>query len=52
MGTLFNELNVIGIELLLQVLQSYETQELPRIPQPKGDLISGKGLYDRDIFIN
>lgn len=52
MGTLFNELNVIGIELLLQVLQLYETQELPRIPQPKGDFISGKGLEDREIFIN
>lgn len=52
MGTLFNELNVIGIELLLQVLQNYETQDLPRIPQPKGDFISGKGLNDRDIFIN
>ena len=52
MGTLFNELNVIGIELLLQVLQAYETQELPRIPQPKGDFISGKGLSDADIFIN
>ena len=52
MGTLFNELNVIGIELLLQVLQAYETQELPRIPQPKGDFISGKGLDDRDIYIN
>lgn len=52
MGTIFNELNVIGIELLLQVLQAYETQELPRIPQPKGDFISGKSLDDRDLFIN
>ena len=52
MGTLFNELNVLGVELLLQVLQAYETQELPRIPQPKGDFISGKGLGDRDLYIN
>jgi methionyl-tRNA formyltransferase len=52
MGTIFNELNVIGIELLLQVLQSYETEPLPRFPQPVGDFISGKGLGDRDIFIN
>lgn len=52
MGTLFNELNVLGIELLLQVLQTYETQELPRIPQPVGDFISGKGLDERDIYIN
>lgn len=52
MGTLFNELNVVGIELLLQVLQLYETQPLPRIPQPKGDFISGKGLSESEIFIN
>ena len=52
MGTLFNELNVLGIELLLQVLQVYETQELPRIKQPAGDFISGKGLDEKDIFIN
>ena len=52
MGTLFNELNVIGIELLLQVLQAYEVQELPRIKQPQGDFISGRGLSERDIFIN
>ena len=52
MGTLFNELNVLGIELLLQVLQAYEVQELPRIKQPQGDFISGKGLSERDIFIN
>ena len=52
MGTIFNELNVLGIELLLQVLQAYETQELPRIPQPRGDFISGNGLSDNDTFIN
>lgn len=52
MGTLFNELNVLGIELLLQVLQNYETQELPRIAQPRGDFISGKGLTETELFIN
>ncbi len=52
MGTIFNELNFIGIELLLQVLQMYETQDLPRIPQPKGTFISGNGLSDRELFIN
>lgn len=52
MGTLFNELNVLGIELLLQVLKTYEVQELPRIAQPNGDFISGKGLSEQDIFIN
>lgn len=52
MGTLFNELNVLGIEMLLQVLKSYETQPIPRIPQPRGDFVSGKGLSDSEIFIN
>ena len=52
MGTIFNELNVLGIELLLQVLQAYESEKLPRIPQPRGDFISGKGLADGEIFIN
>ena len=52
MGTLFNELNVIGIELLLHVLQLYENGPLNRIPQPKGDFISGKSLGSKDLFIN
>ena len=52
MGTIFNELNVIGIELLLQVLQAYETEPLPRLPQPRGDFISGKGLTEQELFIN
>jgi len=52
MGTIFNELNFIGIELLLQVLQSYEAEPLPRIQQPKGTFISGNGLADKDLFIN
>ena len=52
MGTIFNELNLIGVELLLQVLQSYETEKLPRIQQPIGDFISGKGLEAQDLYIN
>lgn len=52
MGTLFNELNVLGIELLLQVLRTYETQELPRIKQPAGNFVSGNGLNPKEIFIN
>ena len=52
MGTIFNELNVLGIELLLQVLQLYESQPLPRLAQPRGDFVSGKGLSEQDLFIN
>lgn len=52
MGTIFNELNVLGIELLLQVLMAYENQELPRIKQPRGDFVSGRGLQEAELFIN
>ena len=52
MGTIFNELNVLGIELLLQVLRAYENQPLPRIKQPVGDFVSGKGLSEKELFIN
>ena len=52
MGTIFNELNVLGIELLLQVLRAYENQPLPRIKQPVGDFISGRGLGEKEVFIN
>ena len=52
MGTIFNELNFIGIELLLQVLQIYESEPLPRISQPKGNFISGNGIPDKQLFIN
>ena len=52
MGTIFNELNVLGIELLLQVLRAYEVQPLPRIKQPVGDFISGRGLSEKELFIN
>ena len=52
MGTLFNELNLLGVELLLQVLRAYETQELPRIKQPEGNFVSGDGLKDSETYIN
>lgn len=52
MGTIFNELNVLGIELLLQVLQNYELEPLPRLEQPRGDFVSGRGLKAEDLFIN
>ena len=52
MGTIFNELNYIGIELLLQVLQAYEVQDLPRIKQPKGKFVSGNGLSSQEVYIN
>jgi len=52
MGTIFNELNYLGIELLLKVLQTYENGELPRIKQPAGEFITGNGLSEKDIFIN
>ncbi|MCQ2739550.1 MAG: methionyl-tRNA formyltransferase [bacterium] len=52
MGTLFNELNVLGVELLLQVLSAYETQPLPKIKQPKGAFISGASVSAQETYIN
>ena len=52
MGTLFNELNVLGIELLLQVLQVYETEPIPRLAQPSGNFVKAQGLKEKDLFIN
>ena len=52
MGTIFNELNLLGIELLLNVLRNYELGELPRIKQPKGNFVSGNGLSPKEILLN
>ena len=52
MGTIFNELNVLGVELLLQVLRNYEAAPLPRIKQPAGKFVSGRGLSGNELSIN
>lgn len=52
MGTLFNRLNLLGMQLLLEVLAVYEKKELPRYKQPKGEFVLGKSIKDADLFID
>lgn len=52
MGTLFNRLNFMGMELLLNVLKEFESKTLPRKKQEKGEFVFGKGIKDDDLLIN
>ena len=50
MGTLFNRLNLLAINMLQETFEKYENSQLPRIKQPKGDFISTKNVKD-DLFL-
>ncbi len=52
MGTLFNRLNLLGMQMLVDVLKEFEQGELPRIKQPEGEFIVGKSLKEKDLFID
>ena len=52
MGTLFNRLNLLGMQMLVGVLSELEKGDLPRYTQPKGEFITGQSLKDEDLFID
>lgn len=52
MGSLFNCLNSLGTQMLLDVLTLYEHRELPRFKQPKGNFILGNSINGKDTFID
>lgn len=52
MGTLFNRLNIIGLDMLLDTLKQYEKGDLIRIKQPKGEFKRGSLLAENNLFIN
>ena len=52
MGTLFNRLNLLGVEMLIKVLNSYEKEPLVRIPQPKGTFKKAPGFPDAEQYID
>lgn len=52
MGTLFNRLNYLGLQMLLSTLSELEVNDLPRYKQPEGEFISGKNLKDSETFID
>lgn len=51
MGTLFNKLNLVGLEMLLETLQKYENEPLTRQKQPVGVFKKGKAMKEEDIVI-
>lgn len=51
MGTLFNRLNILALDMLLETLKKYEIAELTREKQPSGHFKSGKVISDSDILI-
>lgn len=52
MGTLFNRLNVLALDMLLETLETYETTPLSRQKQSEGDFKRGKGMSNEDIVIS
>lgn len=53
MGTLFNRLNMLGMQMLADVLKEFETKdELPRQKQPEGEFVSGESIKDEDLYID
>ncbi len=49
MGTLFNRLNILAFNMLLETLKKYEKFQLRREKQPEGDFPKGK-IFGEDIF--
>jgi len=53
MGTLFNRLNMLGMQMLAEVLKEFETKkDLPRIKQPEGEFVAGMSIKDEDLYID
>lgn len=52
MGTLFNKLNIVGLDMLLEMLKTYEKGALPRRNQPEGDFKKGKLLDEKSLTID
>ena len=52
MGTLFNRLNLLGVEMLIKVLNSYEKETLIRIPQPTGTFKKAPGFSETEQYID
>lgn len=52
MGILFNRLNVLALNMLLETLEQYEKTELSRQKQPKGEFAKGKVFREELSFID
>lgn len=52
MGTLFNRLNILGLDMLLETLTKYEKEPLNRQKQPQGTFKRGKSMSNEAIIID
>lgn len=52
MGTLFNRLNIIALDMLLEKLKEYETTQLRREKQPEGNFRRGLNFPAEACLIN
>lgn len=52
MGTLFNRLNILAFNMLIDILKKYEKEPLPRRKQPNGKFTKGKLEGDGLFYIN
>lgn len=52
MGTLFNRLNLLGMQMLVGTLAEFEKGDLPRYKQPQGEFVLGSSIKDEDLFID
>jgi methionyl-tRNA formyltransferase len=52
MGTLFNRLNVVGLQLLLRVLADYEKGPVPKVKQKQGEFIVGGNIADEELYLD
>lgn len=52
MGTLFNRMNVLGLDMLLEILGKYEEEPLKKLKQPEGTFKYGKSMSNEHTIIN
>lgn len=52
MGTLFNRLNILALDMLLETLNIYETSQLKYEKQPQGDFKKGAFFPEEALYIN
>jgi len=52
MGTLFNRLNILSVNMLVETLKAYENLELARTKQPEGEFKKCEMSTDKMFFID
>ena len=52
MGTLFNRLNMLAVNMLTEILEQYEKNTLKGIKQPQGEFKISKALSNEEIQLN